>query len=104
MTADHAALIREIEERTASVHPTGKGEQHCDLCGRMSYVGDDEEQQHDTTCVYFLLRRCLALLSQPENCLHRVGCPLAPSTFSSMPTMCVHCGNSDSGDEGATPV
>lgn len=59
------------EARKQPVLPTGKGEQHCDLCGRMSYVGDGIDVWHRSWCPSYLLNQLAdaltAALQQAEE-------------------------------------
>lgn len=48
------------------VRPTGKGEQHCRWCGRMSYIGSTDPQHHDD-CPSFVVASLTARLHQVEQ-------------------------------------
>lgn len=57
---DSGAAVEDARRILAElVAPSGKGEQHCLWCSRMSYVGDDDPVKHYGSCPSFAVMRLI---------------------------------------------
>ena len=62
----------------ALVSPSGKGEQHCAWCSKMSYIGEPESAWHYAECPSFVVRRQQNIIEQKDAALRDVKFILRP--------------------------